>query len=457
MSYGTHQDRRVAPLRVSLVTLGCRLNEAESAVIGRRFAARGYDVVPFGEPADVCVVNSCTVTHEADRKCRQVVRQALRRNPDTFVAVVGCYAQIGHEALKQIEGLDLIVGSAEKLNVVDWIDEPAKRSEPQVVRPRPTRQPFALPLDDAGAGLAAHVRANLKVQDGCDFMCAFCVIPFARGRARSRAFWDVQREAIERIAAGHRELVLTGVNIGTYEHEGRTFLDLVDMLRRLPGLARLRISSIEPTTVGRALIDRIADDDVLCPHLHVPLQAGSDRILAAMKRHHTKRDFLDLIEYAAAKLDRPMLATDLMVGFPGETDADFNETLRVLRDSPLVCAHIFRFSERAGTKAARLPDKVAPEGKRTRSESLHDVSRAKLAAWRAGLVGRRVRVLTEQVDPEAGAVWGTSDEFAKVALPLASLPADVRTEPVNRLVWAVIEAAPDAPDAPVPARFAQLA
>ncbi len=430
-------------LRVALATLGCRLNEAETASIGQRFVARGYTVVPFGEPADVCVVNSCTVTLEADRKCRQLVRQALKRNPETFVAVVGCYAQVGHEALQRIDGLDLIVGSAEKLNVVELIDErPGKRPAPEVVRPRPSREAFALP-SEATEGAARSLRANLKVQDGCDFMCAFCLIPFARGRARSRAVWDIQREAQARLAAGHKELVLTGVNIGTYAHDGRGFTELVEMLERLPGLERLRISSIEPTTVESTLIRHIANSKVLCPHVHIPLQAGSDRVLAAMKRQHTQRDFLALLEEANEHMPDAMLATDLMVGFPGESDADFAETLRVMRESPLVYAHIFRYSERPGTAAARRPasERVAPEVKRERSEALHELSREKFAAWRRRFEGRTVRVLTEQLDTETQTVSGTSDEYLKVRLPLSSMPPSWRSEPLNRLLTARVTAA----------------
>ena len=254
-------------LKASFHTLGCRLNQAETALIANSFRKQGYDLVDFGQRSDVCVINSCTVTEQADSKCRQLVRQTLRKNPNTFVAVVGCYAQVGAEALSKIEGIDLIIGTQEKLRVLDYIDDVTKLPEPKLVRDRMTREPFTIATSNMPA---PTTRANLKIQDGCDFMCSFCVIPFARGRARSRAFWDIQREAIQLIEAGHKELVLTGVNIGTYEFEGKTFLDAVNMLLTLPDLKRLRISSIEPTTIPEALFEVMADSTVLCSHLHIP-------------------------------------------------------------------------------------------------------------------------------------------------------------------------------------------
>ncbi|MCA9522613.1 MAG: radical SAM protein, partial [Myxococcales bacterium] len=282
-----------SPLRASFYTLGCRLNQAETSLISNGFRQRGYDVVDFGEIADVCVINSCTVTEQADAKCRHLVRQVLRRNPETYVAIVGCYAQTGFQVLEQIEGLDLIVGNAEKMRVVDYIgDEPLKTAEPRVVRPRIPRQAFTV---EPAEGRADTTRANLKIQDGCDFMCSFCVIPMARGRARSRDFADLRREAEGLIAAGHRELVLTGVNIGTYEHEGRGFLDVVEMLCALDGIERVRISSIEPTTIGDELLERMASSDVLCPHLHLPLQSGSDSVLTRMRRKYGIGDFMSYV------------------------------------------------------------------------------------------------------------------------------------------------------------------
>lgn len=399
-------------LKASFYTLGCRLNQAETSLIASRFQQNGYRVVDFGEQADVCVINSCTVTEQADAKCRQIVRQVLRKNPDTFVAVVGCYAQTGKEALRKIDGLDLIVGTQDKLDVLHYIGEPIKNGEARIVRNRMQRSPFTIPADGA---MTTTTRANLKIQDGCDFMCSFCVIPFARGRARSRAFYDIQREAMQLLDAGHKELILTGVNIGTYEFDGKKFIDVVRMLLKLPQLQRLRISSIEPTTIPEALLDLMADSEKLCPHLHIPLQSGSDRVLSGMRRIYSKTDFLRFIEQAARKVRDVLIGTDIMVGFPGEDEAAFAESCDVLDQSPLAYAHVFSFSERSGTAATRLAEKIDPRTKKTRSKKLHQLSEANKMAFYQKFVGKPLRVLTEETDA-SGRWLGYSDNYIKIAI-----------------------------------------
>jgi len=407
-------------LKASFYTLGCRLNQAETALIGNTFRQKGYELVEFGRTADVCVINSCTVTEQADAKCRQLVRQVLRKNPETFVAVVGCYAQIGAEALQKIGGVDLIVGTQDKLRVIDFIDDPVKFPEPQIIRNKMTKAPFTIATD----GMAAPTtRANLKIQDGCDFMCSFCVIPFARGRARSRAFWDIQREAMQLVEAGHKEIVLTGVNIGTYQFEGKTFLDVVKMLLNIPDLKRLRISSIEPTTIPNELIDLTADSGVLCPHLHIPVQSGDDGVLAAMKRLYTTAEFLQFIERAAARAPDILIGTDIMVGFPGESHAAFQASCDLLRNSPLAYAHVFTFSERGGTAATRLKDKVSPTIKKARSAELHRISEEKKHDFYTRFLGRQLRVLTEEQD-ENGHWIGFSDNYIKTTIASENVVAN---------------------------------
>ncbi|MDZ7269689.1 MAG: tRNA (N(6)-L-threonylcarbamoyladenosine(37)-C(2))-methylthiotransferase MtaB [candidate division KSB1 bacterium] len=406
-----------AKLRASFHTLGCRLNQAETALLSNRFRLQGYEIVSGDEPCEVCVINSCTVTEHADRKCRQLVKQVLRRNPDTFVAVVGCYAQVAAEALQRIPGIDLIVGTQEKLNLADLIVDPVKRTTPQVVRPRPGRAPFTI----AGTGLPAPTtRANLKIQDGCDFMCSFCIIPFARGRARSRAFDDLRREAVDLIAAGHKELVLTGVNLGTYSFAGKTFLDVVKMLLALPGLARLRISSIEPTTIPEELLELMAASKILCPHLHVPVQSGDDGVLAAMKRLYTRAEFEALLAGVQRRVPDAMISTDLMVGFPGESEAAFRASCDLLQNSPLAYAHVFTFSSRAGTAAARQPGQVPAAVKKERSQWLHEISEAKKMAFYRRFLGRELRVLLEEQSDSGGWV-GFSDNYIKVQVNGAPL------------------------------------
>jgi threonylcarbamoyladenosine tRNA methylthiotransferase MtaB len=411
-------------LKASFYTLGCRLNQAETALIGNSFRQKGYELVDFGQAADVCVINSCTVTEQADAKCRQLVRQVLRKNPQTFVAVVGCYAQIGAEALRQIDGVDLIVGTQDKLRVIDFIDDPVKLPEPQIVRNKMTKAPFTIATD----GMAAPtMRANLKIQDGCDFMCSFCVIPFARGRARPRAFWDIQREALQLVDAGHKEIVLTGVNIGTYQFEDKTFLDVIKMLLTVPDLKRLRISSIEPTTIPNALIDLMADSEVLCPHLHIPVQSGDDGVLQAMKRLYTSAEFLQFIEHTAKRVPDILIGTDIMVGFPGESDAAFEASCDLLQNSPLAYAHVFTFSERGGTAATKLKSKVSPAIKKSRSAALHQISEEKKHDFYRRFLGRELRVLTEEQN-ELGQWVGFSDNYIKVAIPSEKLSTNSLAE-----------------------------
>ena len=407
-------------LKASFYTLGCRLNQAETALISNTFRHKGYELVEFGQTADVCVINSCTVTEQADAKCRQLVRQVLRKNPETFVAVVGCYAQIGSEALRKIDGVDLIVGTQDKLRVIEFIDDPIKLPEPQVIKNRMTKAPFTISTE----GMAAPTtRANLKIQDGCDFMCSFCVIPFARGRARSRAFWDIQREAMQLVEAGHKEIVLTGVNIGTYQFEDKNFFDVVKMLLMIPELKRLRISSIEPTTVPYELIDLMADSEVLCAHLHIPVQSGDDNVLAAMKRLYTTAAYLQFIEYAAKRVPDILIGTDIMVGFPEETDAAFQASCNLLQNSPLAYAHVFTFSERGGTAATKLKNKISPAIKKARSAELHLISEEKKNHFYRRFLGRHLRVLTEEQN-EDGRWMGFSDNYLKVAVPLKKLSAN---------------------------------
>ena len=404
-------------LKASFYTLGCRLNQAETALIGNTFRQKGYELVEFGEPADVCVINSCTVTEQADSKCRQLVRQVLRKNPETFVAVVGCYAQIGSDALRQVNGIDLIVGTQDKLRVSDFIDDLVKLPEPLIVKNKMTKAPFTIATD---GNAAPTTRANLKIQDGCDFMCSFCVIPFARGRARSRAFWDIYREAVQLVDAGHKEIVLTGVNIGTYQFEDKIFFDVVKMLLTIPELKRLRISSIEPTTTPHALIDLMADSEALCPHLHIPVQSGDDKILSAMKRLYTTAEYLQFIEYAVKRVPDILIGTDIMIGFPDESDMAFQASCDLLRNSPLAYAHVFTFSERGGTAATKLKNKISPAIKKARSAELHRISEKKKHRFYARFLGRQLRVLTEEQN-EHGHWVGFSDNYIKVAIQSENL------------------------------------
>ena len=396
--------------RAALHTLGCRLNQSETQALAEQLTAQGYDLVPFGEDADLGIINTCTVTHEADAKSRQMIRGFIRRNPNAYTAVVGCYAQMGHAALRTIPGIDLIVGNQEKMNLLHYVAE-GKNDAPIVVRDRIVRDDFTLDFPEEQA---IRRRANLKVQDGCDFMCSFCIIPFARGRARSRALPNVLDEARSLVARGARELVLTGVNIGTYGWNDRDILAVVDALDGIEGLDRIRISSIEPTTIPEALFERMADPaHALVPYLHIPLQSGSDAVLSRMKRRYTRAEFEGFIAKAAAAVPDLGIGTDVLVGMPGETDADFEETCAVLTDGPIAYAHVFKYSEREGTPAVKYPDKVPADTMQRRSARVRAISERKRQVFARARVGQEVEVLFEHA--EQGFWSGYTGNYIRVA------------------------------------------
>jgi threonylcarbamoyladenosine tRNA methylthiotransferase MtaB len=403
----------MTPLRASFYTLGCRLNQAETASISATFAAQGYTIVDFGEETDVCVINTCSVTEGAESKCRQAVRAVLRRSPDAYVTVTGCYAQVGVEALKRIEGLDLIVGTEDKMRVVELIDRPQKEGVPRVVHsPKISREAFTL---DVVGDYSGQTRANLKIQDGCNFACAFCIIPFTRGGARSRPVPDIVREAHGLVASGHREIVLTGVNIGTYDHNDHDLLDVVQALEAVEGLDRIRISSIEPTTISDGLVDWMASSSKLCAYLHIPIQSGDDHILQNMKRKYTSAEFAAFIERVVQRVPDMGLGTDVMVGFPGEDEAAFDRTRSLLADLPLAYFHVFSYSERPHTYARRYTDHVPPPVVQQRSRVLRELSERKKAAFYREYDGRTLRVLFERRD-KSGCYTGFTDNYIKVGV-----------------------------------------
>ena len=409
-------DEHMSPdsgLRASFHTLGCRLNQAETASISATFANRGYQIVDYGADTDVCVINTCSVTEGAEAKCRQAVRAVLRRSPKAYVVVTGCYAQVGKDALGAIDGLDLIVGTAYKMQVVNLISTTRKEAKPRVVHTtKIAREDFSLNII---GDYSEHTRANLKIQDGCNFACSFCIIPFSRGGARSRQLPDILREARGLVARGHQEIVLTGVNIGTYESDGRDLLQVIQALEEIDGLERLRISSIEPTTIPDGLLERMETSAKLCPYLHVPFQSGDDGVLQRMKRRYTRAEFAASIERVAERVPDVCLGTDVMVGFPGENDAAFANTRLLLADLPFAYCHVFSYSERPRTYAQRYAEQVPPAEIQARSRTLRELSARKKAAFYRHHVGTAVRVLFERLE-SSGLYTGFSDNYLKVGV-----------------------------------------
>ena len=402
--------------RASLHTLGCRLNQAETAVLEARLRRDGYRVVELGEPTDLLVVNTCSVTDEAERTCRYVIRKTLRHSPGAFVAVTGCYAQTGVQELRTIPGIDLIVGNQFKWDLPSFLPAPhalKKQPDPEVLHTRTIdREDFSLPE----YGRPDSTRALLKIQDGCNVMCSFCLIPFARGHERSRLREDIIREAELLAAGGYREIVLTGVNVGQYRQGEFDLVGLIAQLERIDGLERIRISSIEPTTITNALLDWMASSSKLCPYLHVPLQSGDDSILSSMNRPYNLEEFVQLIHRAMATIPHLGLGTDLMVGFPGETEGAFEHTLRIARELPFSYFHVFTYSQRPGTAATKLPDQVPIAVARERAKILAQLSHLKRLAFTERYIGSTVPVLFESGESD-GYRLGVTANFLKVAVP----------------------------------------
>jgi len=398
--------------RASLHTIGCRLNQAETALLGDQLRSRGYDLVAFGRPADLVVLNTCSVTDHAEADCRYLIRKIRRASPDAFVAVTGCYAQTGLNVLRQIEGIDLIVGAQDKMNLPRYLTSLARRPTPEVLHSRTvSRDDFTID----GVGDYDNTRANLKVQDGCNFMCAFCIIPFARGHERSRRPDDLLREAEGLVARGHRELVLTGVNVGRYDCDGRSLDDVIGMLEHLPGLDRIRISSIEPTTISDQLLERMAGPSKLCRYLHVPMQSGDDGILTSMNRRYTAKEYVAFIEKAVRMVPDMGIGTDILVGFPGETDAAFANTHALATALPVSYLHVFSYSPRPGTAALSLPHAIPETTITARHDDLCVLSRAKSLAFYHRHVGQTLSVLFETRN-QSGLFTGLTDNYMRVGL-----------------------------------------
>jgi len=407
--------------RASLHTIGCRLNQAETALLGDQLRSRGYDLVEFGRPADLVVLNTCSVTDNAEADCRSLIRKIRRAAPDAFVAVTGCYAQTGPDVLRQMEGIDLIVGAQDKMDLPRYLTSLERRPAPEVLHSRTvSRDDFTI----EGVGEYESTRANLKVQDGCNFMCAFCIIPFARGRERSRRPDDILREAEGLVARGHRELVLTGVNIGRYACDGRSLDDVIGALEDVPGLDRIRISSIEPTTISDQLLERMAGPSKLCRYLHVPMQSGDDGVLYAMHRRYTAKEYAAFIEKAIRTVPDLGIGADILVGFPGETDQAFANTRALANDLPLAYFHVFSYSPRLGTAALALPHAVPAATITARRDALCALSRAKRLAFYHRHVGQTLSVLFETRN-QSGLFTGLTGTYIRVGM---SAEADLHNQ-----------------------------
>lgn len=395
-------------LRIAFYTFGCRLNQAETSIIRRSFEKEHYDLVDFRDNPDVVVVNTCTVTENGDADTRRLLNKINRRNPNAKVALVGCQAQVQRKKLMKMPGVNWVIGNEHKMDFLKILEK-GGLDTPQLITPPIKRESFS--LDIAGID-PQHTRANLKVQDGCDFFCSFCEIPYARGRARSRRFDDILKEANILATAGHHELILTGINIGTYAIEGKTILDVLSRLENINDLWRIRISSIEPTTIPPDLLHKMSENNKLCRYLHIPIQSGSDVILEKMNRNYTASQFSKFIDLAHDSVPDICLGTDVIVGFPGETDAQFDETYDLLLKLPFAYFHVFSYSDREHSKSRKYSSKVAVEKIKRRSQRLRELSSRKRNYYYQKFIGREVAVLFEQ---KKNGLWsGLTDNYIRV-------------------------------------------
>ena len=400
--------------KAAYYTLGCKLNFAETSTIGRSLLAQGVRSVRPREVADICVINTCSVTELADKKCRTMIRKAAREHPGSFVVVTGCYAQLSPEEIADIEGVHLVIGSEKKLDIADYLDlERPRDAGASIVRGR-TRDIRTFRLSSSSDERTRHF---LKVQDGCDYHCTYCTIPKARGRSRSGSIAEIVAEA-ERIAReGAREIVLTGVNIGDFGRgRGEDFFDLIQALDEVEGIERFRIGSIEPNLLTEEIIEYCARSRRIAPHFHIPLQSGSDEVLRLMKRRYDTELFRSRVALIQELLPQAFIGIDVIVGTRGEEAEYFEDCYRFLESIPFAQLHVFSYSEREGTAALSIDHVVSPQDKHRRSQRLMQLSEERLKAFYRSNLGRELTVIWEHGNYN-GLMMGHSENYIRVAQP----------------------------------------
>ena len=394
-------------------TLGCRLNQTESAIMAKNLEEAGYRIVENKRKADLCVINTCTVTNRSDSKCRQSIRAVIKNNPRALVAVVGCFSQLAGEQIKKLGGVNIILGNREKLRLSHYVEQAKYSSEPIVEVGTISGNSFS--ISTIGQHLES-TRANLKIQDGCNFHCSFCIIPSVRGRSRSREIDNIRQEAEALEHAGIKELVLTGVNIGTFRIDGADIMALLDLFDGMKGIQRVRISSIELKTVGTEIFALMKSaQSKLVPYLHLPLQSGCDAILKAMRRRYIVAEYRDYVQEAKRQVPEICIGSDVIVGFPGETEEMFEETRHNLQRLPIHYFHVFPYAEKKGTKSAKMENRVRGSVISRRASVLRKLSEQKKAAFVDGFVGKSLEVLFEGND--TGDFWtGYTGNYIRVSV-----------------------------------------
>jgi threonylcarbamoyladenosine tRNA methylthiotransferase MtaB len=402
--------------KVAFYTLGCKLNFSETSAIGRQFNEAGFETVSFTDKADVYLINTCSVTDHADKKCRKVVKEALKHSPNAYIAIVGCYAQLKPKEISEIPGVDVVLGAAEKFIITEYITDLTKKEKTQI---------FNQDISEAKDFISSYsfgerTRTFLKVQDGCDYTCTFCTIPLARGASRSDSISHVIEQANEIAKSGVKEIVLTGVNLGDFGiRDGireDKFFDLIQSLDHVEGIDRIRISSIEPNLLSNEIIEFVSQSKKFVPHFHIPLQSGCNKVLALMRRRYKRELYAERVAHIKNLMPNCCIGVDVIVGFPGETQEDFLETYNFLNELEVSYLHVFTYSERENTPAAEMKGVVPGSTRAERSKMLHILSEKKRRAFYETQVGVSTEVLFE-ADQKNGFMHGFSRNYVKVKAP----------------------------------------
>lgn len=433
-------------MKVALFTIGCKVNQYETEAIAEKLEALGFERVDFRDKADICVINTCTVTGESDRSSRQAIYRARRRSPDARIIVTGCYAQLEKEFLESLPGVSLVVKQEDKGSLPDLIVQLQGLGAGGEGRPTTpiagvkgigARGKDSLPEPISGVkgigargeeikdeffslgvkGLAKHTRALVKIQDGCEKNCAYCVVPFARGRERSREVGQIISEINDLVENGYKEVVLTGVHVGRYNRDGLGLVELSERILNETKVERMRYSSIDPNEFSDQLIDFISRSDRICRHLHIPLQSGDSEILSKMRREYSAEDYRALAEKISQAVPGVLIGADVIVAFPGETDEQFENTCEFIRSSPINYLHVFSYSDRKGTEASSMPEKVPPQVIHKRSETMHALGKEKWRGFIQRFIGKRLYVLIEnRRDKKTDMLTGLSDNYIRMLL-----------------------------------------
>ncbi len=396
---------------VAFYTLGCKLNFSETSTISRQMEQAGFVKKEFTDAADVYVINTCSVTDHADRKCKKVVKEALKYNPEAFIVIIGCYAQLKPEEISNIPGVDLVLGAAEKFNLIAHLSDNYKKSDKaQIFNANIKETNVFIP----GFSVGDRTRSFMKVQDGCDYFCSFCTIPLARGKSRSHTIEETLKVAREVATTNVKEVVLTGVNLGDFGvQNGESFYDLIIELDKIEGISRYRISSIEPNLLEDRIIEFVAQSKKFMPHFHIPLQSGSDDILKSMRRKYQRQLYADKVAKIKSLMPHCSIGVDVIVGFPGESDEAFLETYNFINGLDVSYLHVFPYSERKNTTAAKLKDKVHQFKRNERTEMLRILSEKKRRAFYASFSGKSFNVLFENEEKDAK-MYGFTENYIKV-------------------------------------------